>query len=156
MKATALKVGAQAGFKTAISNPDFPRNLTIKGGQAGQDKVVKIYGTNFAGEPIDESFTSSGTDEVVGTKAFKTVTKVDLPVWNTDAVDTISIGVGTIFGLPYILKSPAQLLLVTSADLKANALSVIEVNELIELNVYKPNAADVPDATKSTDLYLIV
>jgi hypothetical protein len=63
-----------------LNNPDVPRNLKVKGNASGGNNVVKIHGTNFAGEVISEDITPNGTTAVVGTLAFKTVTKVDLPV----------------------------------------------------------------------------
>jgi hypothetical protein len=54
--------------------------VKVKGNASGVNNVVKVYGTNFAGDAISESITPNGTTAVAGALAFKTITKVDLPV----------------------------------------------------------------------------
>lgn len=154
LAATALTVGAKT-VKTGFLAIDFPRNVTIKGGASGQAGNVKITGTNIADEVITETIALSDKTEVPGTKAFKTVTEVLFPAWTADG-DTVSIGIGTIFGLPYILDSAAKCILKLSDLAAANASSVIDVDADIELNVYKPASADYPNASKDIDLYIIV
>lgn len=101
LAATALLVSAQAGFTTGLNDPDFARFLTVKGGAAGQNKTVTIHGTDISGNVISEAFTLNGTSTVNGTKAFRTVTSVDLPAWNADG-DTVAVGTRNIFGMPHI------------------------------------------------------
>lgn len=79
LAATDLDATAKS-VTVGLSNPDVPRNLKVKGNASGVNNVVKIYGTNFADEVISEEITPNGTTAVAGTLAFKTVTKVDLPV----------------------------------------------------------------------------
>lgn len=58
-----------------------PRNVKITPSAAAVTATtVKVYGTDFNGDAIDESFTTNGTSAKVGAKAFASVTKVDLPV----------------------------------------------------------------------------
>lgn len=64
---------------TDIVNPDISRTVTVKGGAAGMAGNVVVHGTNIAGAEISDTIALSGTDEVEGTKAFKTVTQIDLP-----------------------------------------------------------------------------
>jgi hypothetical protein len=74
-----LAAAVQA-ITSGITSPDYPRNVTIKGGISGQSGDVVITGTNLAGDTITDTIALSGTAEVSGVKAFKSVTKIDLPV----------------------------------------------------------------------------
>ncbi len=77
----AMNLGAAVqAITTGITNPAVPRNIRIVGNVVGIDGVVKITGTNFAGEAITEDITANGTTVKDGALAFKTVTKIDLPI----------------------------------------------------------------------------
>ncbi len=77
----AMNLGAAVqAITTGITNPGVPRNIRIKGNVSGIDGVVKITGTNFAGEEITENITANGTSAKDGDLAFKTVTQIDLPI----------------------------------------------------------------------------
>ena len=83
---------------TGLVNPDYPRALAVVGSVTGITGDVTITGTNMAGETITETLALNGTTPKAGTKAFKTVTKVDLPTQTnagTKQVETATI-VGTI------------------------------------------------------------
>lgn len=79
MPLTSLGAAVQA-ITTGLTNPAVPRNVQIDGNVSGITGNVKVTGTNFDGEAIDETLALNGTTNVVGAKAFKTITKVDLPV----------------------------------------------------------------------------
>lgn len=85
---------------TAITNPDFPRQVTITGTKAGGSLTgnVVITGTNIRDEVITETIAITADTEVKGTKAFKTVTNIHLPVRAT-AGDTVKVGIGDALGL---------------------------------------------------------
>ena len=96
LDATAKSIAA--GF----NNPAVPRNVKVKGNASGVNNDVKVYGTNFAGEAINETITPNGTTAVAGDLAFKTITKVDLPVADhpeakqkTTSAVTAATGAGT-------------------------------------------------------------
>ena len=97
--ADGLVLGEQAssGVITGLSNPDIPRNVKVKASAAqvtGSSYKVKIYGTNFADEVITEEIDPNGTSGNVGSKAFKTITKVDLPARaNTPAKQKATVAV---------------------------------------------------------------
>jgi hypothetical protein len=77
----ARNLGAAAQSITAgLTSPAVPRNARIDGNVSGIDGKVKIYGENFAGEAITEEIQANGTTAVDGALAFKTVTKIDLPI----------------------------------------------------------------------------
>jgi hypothetical protein len=79
LAATDLNATAQS-ITTGLHNPAVPRNVKVDGNASGINNVVKVWGTDFAGEAISEEITPNGTTAVAGNLAFKTVTKVDLPV----------------------------------------------------------------------------
>lgn len=98
---TKLGVAAQS-LLTGFSSPRCPRNVQIDGLNAGQNNVVKVYGTDFAGAAISEQITLNGTDAVAGALAFQTITKIDLPVavnagakQKTTSAVTAATGAGT-------------------------------------------------------------
>ncbi len=93
---------------TGITNPLVPRNITATaGGTAADIKAVQvaITGTNYNDEAITETlpaFTVDTAGIVSGVKAFKSVTKIEIPAMD-GAGATVAIGFGNILGLPYIL-----------------------------------------------------
>jgi hypothetical protein len=78
----ALKLGATVQtIKTGFGDIPEPRNVTVTPSAAAvTGTTVKVYGTDFNGDAIDESFTTGGTSAKVGAKAFASVTQVDLPI----------------------------------------------------------------------------
>lgn len=76
----AVTLGAAAqNVRSGISNPDYPRNVTIKGNVSGISGDVLVRGTNILDDEISETIALNGATEVVGDKAFKTVDDFDLP-----------------------------------------------------------------------------
>lgn len=102
MAATPLTTETQS-ITQGLTNPAVPRNLRVKGNQAGVAGNVVVTGTNYADEEITETFALDGSNAVEGNKAFKTITQVDLPVEVNAGTDTVSIGVGNKLGLPFKL-----------------------------------------------------
>lgn len=91
----SMNLGAAVqAITTGITNPAVPRNIRIDGNVSGIDGVVKITGTNFADEVITEDITANGTTAKDGLVAFKTVTKINLPIQDhTPAAQTETIQV---------------------------------------------------------------
>jgi hypothetical protein len=110
----AFANGVTGDYDVIIFNdlvqPAEPRNITAKaGGTAGDvaNVAVKIFGTDFNDEPIEEElpyFTANTatSNTAEGTKAFKTVTAIWLPA-HDGANATTEIGFGSLLGLPYKL-----------------------------------------------------
>lgn len=96
--AITLADGTTTEVTTDITNPDMPRALTITGNAAGITGNVVIVGTNAVDEALNETIVASGTDTVVGTKAFKTVTSITVPARNAES-DTISVGLSDKLGM---------------------------------------------------------
>lgn len=99
--AAIAQTDAPQVITTEITNPDVPRNVTIKGNASGNAGDVVITGTNWEGDAITEAIALSGASEVVGNKAFATVTQIDVPAEVHAGTDTVSIGRGSKLGLPW-------------------------------------------------------
>jgi len=104
-----MNLGAAVqAITTGITNPAVPRNIRIVGNVSGITGKVKITGTDFAGTVITEEIQADGTTAKDGALAFKTVTKIDLPVQNhTPAAQTETIevthGCSTAGDLPVVV-----------------------------------------------------
>jgi hypothetical protein len=85
---------------TGITNPDYPRILTVKGNGSNVTGNVVITGTDINDAALTETIASSGASEVLGTKAFKTVSNINLPPYAVGGTESISIGVGNKIGFP--------------------------------------------------------
>lgn len=139
-------------ISTGITNPDVPRTVTVKGNQAGVAGNVVINGTNIEGEAITDTIALNGATEVEGVKAFKTVTRIDLPVEVNAGTDTVSVGYAKKFGLPHIVDN-AALLLVKLFNGAADAGSLAVDADEVEKNLY--SLAGTPDGAKKVDLYYL-
>jgi len=96
---TKLGAAVQNGVLPVGVVPDVPRNVQVDANNSGVKKAIKIYGTNFAGEAIDETITTNETTAVAGTKAFASITKIDLPVQhNAGAKHKSTVGVSDATG----------------------------------------------------------
>lgn len=83
----------------------FGRNLVVVASGAATSTVT-VYGRDYLGQKMAETFTLNGTTPVVGVKAFRYVDRV---VAGVTAATTIDLGVGTKFGFPYkILKVDSE------------------------------------------------
>lgn len=75
----------------------FGRNVTVVASGAATSNVT-VYGTDYLGQPMAESFTLNGTTPVVGKKAFRRITRITAGI---TAGTTINVGYGNVLGLPY-------------------------------------------------------
>lgn len=154
----ALDGAAHVAVKTGIANPAVPRNVTATaGGTAGSIKAIQVVitGTNYADEEITETlpaFTVDTAGTVAGTKAFKTITQIDIPAHDA-ASATTSIGWGDIFGLPYLLYAD-ELAIVKLFNKTVDAATVVADSADLEKNTF--DLAGTPDGLKDIDIYLIV
>lgn len=97
----AVTLGAtETTVTTGITNPDFPRVLTVKGNASGITGNVVITGTDILDAVLTETIALNAATEVVGVKAFKTVTSILLPAKTNGSGDTVSIGRGNLIGFP--------------------------------------------------------
>lgn len=152
MAATPLTAATQA-ITAGLTSPAVPRSVRVKGNAAGITGDVVITGTNYADEEITETIALSGSNTVEGVKAFKTITKVDLPVETNVGTDTVSIGLGNKLGLPY--KSAHNTVLAAYRD---NAKEVTAPTVATSTTALESNTILLNSALNGTviDAYLIV
>lgn len=137
--AVHVAVNSNAVITTGITNPDFPRNITIVGAGSGHAATgtVVINGTNIRDQVISETLTLNSNTTVAGNKAFKTVTSIDMTgVSGNDANDTVAVGIGTKFGLAKKLVENSVLLSCTDTSQDtlptvATSSSAVESNTVI-------------------------
>jgi len=87
--ASTLLTSAVQTITTGITNPDFPRLLSIDSDGAATGNVV-IVGTNIRGESITDTIALNGTTVVNGVKAFRTIASITLPV--KSASESVFVG----------------------------------------------------------------
>lgn len=146
---------------TNFVNPKIPRNVTatVASTTVGNIKAVKVkvYGTNYLDEAISEElpvFTADTAGSVTGNKAFKTVTKVEIPAMDGADV-TVAIGFGDKLGLPYKLAHNTVIAGRTYLDniVESNEPTVAVSATAIESNTIILNSAL---NGKDVDIYIIV
>ena len=104
----------------AVSNPDYPRNLVITltdaGGTTAAKCTVAIYYLSDKGEPYisSNSLQTGGTQTVTTSVCVSDILAVRVSsVTGIEESDTLTIGVGDIFGLSQKLTSEADLISVS-------------------------------------------
>lgn len=142
---------------TGFTNPDVPRAIRLAfGGTTGDIAagVIEVHGTNVEGKSISEEFTvaANQTADVDGTKAFKTVTQVDVPPQDGTGA-TITVGYTNALGVNHRLYNSNTTVKVYSSTNVAsripptlqNAPTVTANESEIEKNLVTP--ATTPDGT---------
>ena len=98
--ATAVSITSFATtYKAEKSMGRFGRNVTLALSGAGTPAAT-VFGLDYLGQPMQETFNLAGATPVVGKKAFGSVTRVDCALV---AATTLNVGWGDILGLPYKL-----------------------------------------------------
>lgn len=126
---------------TAITNPDFPRTISIKGTKAGGSLTgnVVITGTNIRNEVITDTIAINTNDsEVFGVKAFKTVTNIALPV-RASAGDTVTVGMGDALGLDRCMNGNEVILMTADGVYETTRPTVTFDADEVEKNTVNPN-----------------
>lgn len=136
---------------TGITNPDVPRIATVKGNASGVAGDVVITGTNINDEAISDTIALSGASEVVGVKAFKTITSIALPVEVHAGTDTVSIGVGSKIGFPAVI-SNTGLVIAKNFDGSVDA-GTVTASTTVEGSIYA--VAGTLNGAKNVDLYFL-
>lgn len=135
---TDMKVGAYA----IAAQPDVPRNITVTqtaGDTEDTNGTIVVVGTDIAGNAITETLTPKAGATVAGAKAFKTVTSVTGVGWVVDGVeatkDTVTVGVGSLIGLPYLLPADSLVIAGTLAGTREATLPVLtRSSTVLDLN----------------------
>jgi len=152
LEATALTDEVQ-DITAGLTGPAVPRNLSVTGNASGITGNVVITGTNWLGEEITETIALNGTSTVLGNKAFRTVTKVSLPVEIHAGTDTVSVGWGDKLGLGYKLAHNTVLAAYLNNVKEGTAPTVA-----VSATEIESNTVDLSSALNGTavDIYLIV
>jgi hypothetical protein len=150
--ALLLTVGAQAGVTAGITNPDVPRIVTIKGNGANVTGDVVIHGTNINDVVISDTIAASGASEVVGVKAFKTVTSIDYPPYAVAGTESISIGRGVKIGFPAAIPN-ASVVIAKSFDGSADN-GTVSASATVEGSIYA--VAGTMNGVKLVELTFLV
>lgn len=150
--AITLPASGTTVVTTGITNPDVPRNLTVDGNEADIVGDVVIVGTNYAGQAITETIALNGTTLVAGTKAFKTVSSITVPV-RQDADETVIIGVGDILGLPHRLTRNTVFQTFLDGTIEGTPPTVVADADELEKNTVDLNSAL---AGTQVDIYYLV
>lgn len=121
----AVTLGAAAAnVTTAITNPDFPRALLVKGNASGIAGNVTIYGKDVNGSNIREVIALNGSSVVNGLVPFASVSKITLPAKTNASGDTVSIGTTAKLGLIHPIVSSADIKLLKVAGTAESAAAV--------------------------------
>lgn len=144
-----------------ITNPDFPRLLSIVSAGSGHNAAgtVTLNGTDIRGNVISETLTLNGNTTVNSTKAFATVTSVDMTaVTGNDANNTVSVGIGAKLGLNRI--APADTVLSGDADGTKEATVPVITNNSTDISKNVVSFTTAPNGSHnlgvnfvSTELY---
>ena len=139
--------GNQQTITTGFTAPSCPRNITatVAASTAAHVKAVAVtvFGTNDAGDPIQETlpvFTDDTPGTVVGNKAFKTVTSWVLPAMDGATANT-SLGVGSKLGIPHKLPHNTFLLAFLANVKEGTAPTVAISATILENNTFILNSA---------------
>jgi hypothetical protein len=139
LASTGLGAADVVEVTEGLSNPDVPRILSVTGNAASVAGDVVIEGTNVNDDIITETITSSGTSTVEGTKAFKTVTSITLPVV-VDPADEISVGTGDKLGIGKIVSIGLPVYSMVG-DVKETTDPTISSDSAVEANLIEFNSA---------------
>jgi len=135
LASTALKSTVQT-ITTGITQPDFPRILNVDSDSTDATGKVIITGTNIREEPISEEFTLNGTTVVTGTKAFKSVKSIQLPV--KAASESVFVGTTDKLGLQEIPYSTSVIAEVSGNANDTGGVILTRDSDEIEKCVYDP------------------
>jgi hypothetical protein len=150
--ANILLTAAPQTITTGITNPAVPRVLSVVADNAGVVGNVVINGTDMADAVIADTLALNGITVVVGTKAFKTVTSIQVPV-ETTAPDNVSVGTADVFGLPHKVYNALCLLVKLFNGATDAGTLTVNATDLCK-NLYDP--AGTPDGAKLLDLFYLV
>lgn len=133
---------------TDIIQPRFPLVVTATGGDSNVSGDCVIVGTNFANDEITDTLAMSGTSTIVGSLAFKTISSITVPPFDTADTETISIGNSAIVGFPVAIPD-SSLVLYEYLDGSSDG-GTVDASSLVEESLYEINGS--PDGIKVLEL----
>lgn len=150
LAATAM-TDAEQTIEADISDPDVARSLKLKANAAGVAGDVVINGKDAAGDEISETFALDGTTEVLGDKAFASVTSIVLPAETHAGTDTVSVGTANKLGLPYKLA-----LNTVQATYRDGALETTAPTVAVSSTVLASNTVLLNSALNASDVDIVL
>jgi hypothetical protein len=138
---------------TGITQPDYPRVLSVKGNDANVTGNVVINGTDFNDAVISDTIALNAANTVNGAVAFKTVTSIVLPAYAVAGTETVSVGRANIFGLPAACPN-AGLVLVKSFDAGAADSGSVTAAITVKGSLFTINGT--PNGIKVLELTMLV
>jgi hypothetical protein len=144
--ATAGTFGPVVGYNYTNMGR-WGRNITVVASGAATSNVT-VYGYDYLGQAIKESFTLNGATPVIGKKMFFDVVNA---ACGLTAGTTINVGYGNVLGVPYKILS-TQLIGELTADLVPTAGALVAgvspqtLTSSDPRGTYTPN--QVPDGVK--------
>jgi len=137
LSATLLTTAVQT-VSSGITNPDFPRTLSIVGGDGNVTGNVVVTGRNIRNEVVTDTIAANGSSTVEGVVAFASVSSIQLPVYAVADTETIAVGIGDTLGLQCIPWSTT-----VESEHNANAADtggaiLTRDSDEIEKNLYDP------------------
>ena len=91
--------GEEQEITTEITNPDIPRNISIKTTNvAAPSGVVKLDGVNNLGQNVSEEITIIAGNTAYGNVAWSILSKITIPA-GVSASDSVTVGIGDKIGL---------------------------------------------------------
>lgn len=146
-------INSNAVVTSGITSPDVARNVTIVGAGSGHlaAGTVTINGTDIRGATLSETLTLNSNTTVVGSKAFASVTSIDLTaVTGNDVNNTVAVGIGTKLGLSRCLPAANTVFVATTDGVTDTAPTVATSATVVASNTAIMNTA--PNASHN---YLI-
>lgn len=153
--ATAVDTTAFEATLTEDAMSKFGRNVTVVASGAATSNVT-VYGKDYLGQPMVESFTLNGSTPVVGLKAFRYIDRITAGV---TAATTIDVGWGARLGLPYRLidavKEVVDQTVAANAGTFVNAVAIGTSHSATTgdpRGTYQPHSSNVPNGSRNYDL----
>ncbi len=148
---------ASVTVTTFLAQPDLPRNIVVTPtGTTADIKAgnVVVSGTNASGGLISETFviTDNLATAVVGTKAFKTVTSISLPLEDSPYGGTWDVGWGDKLGLSKCLDSTA-LIIKSFITATAETITATSSATALESNGFTPT--NVANGTRDYEILYV-
>lgn len=151
LAATLLIITVPQSITTGITNPDFPRLLTVKGNDGNVTGNVVIVGTDINDTAVTDTIALNAANEVAGTKAFKTVTSISIPPYAVAGTESVSVGFNDKLGMPIAM--PNASVAITYNFNGAVDAGTLTAGATAPLTVYAP--AGTLDGTKSVEVWFI-
>jgi hypothetical protein len=105
LSATSIAAAVDTStFLSDTADAPFGRNVTVVASGAATSNVT-VYGRDYLGQPMAQSFTLNGATPVVGTKAFKWIDRITAGITGGT---TINVGFGSALGLPYRMSNVVE------------------------------------------------